>query len=141
MVGTSKNEQIFLCKLCDYTCSKKYNLERHLSTGKHDFSHDWKPLERAKRAKRGPPNLLKCDCGQSYETKSGMWKHKQKCTKKPYVLNDDKIDTNNNSIMNTETMSIQNIDTANLTQLFLETVKQDQDFQKQMFELFKPLVI
>jgi len=137
MDGTSKNEQIFLCKFCDYKCSKKYNLERHLSTGKHDFSHDWKSLERAKRAKRGPPILLKCDCGQSYETQSGMWKHKKKCTQKSELVNDEKIDKNNNAIMNTETMSIQNIDTANLTQLFLETVKQNQDFQKQMFELFK----
>jgi len=134
MDGTSKNEQIFLCKICDYTCRRKYNLERHLSTGKHIFSHNWK----SKRVKRATPNLLICECGQSYDTHSGLWKHKKKCLQNLDVLNNSvKPDKNNTAIMNTETTSIQNIDTSNLTQLFLETVKQNQDFQKQMFELVK----
>ena len=37
-VKTSKNEQQnFYCKNCDYSCSRKYNWERHLITAKHQM--------------------------------------------------------------------------------------------------------
>jgi len=127
---TSKNEQTFSCKFCDYTCSKKFNMNRHMNTGKHTSSHKWKSLERAKGA---TPKMLKCDCGQNYDTQSGLWKHKKKCAiQSNDFLNHEKKNTDTNECLNIEDM-----DKTHLTQLFMENIKQNQEFQKQMYDLLK----
>ena len=67
---TPKNEQIFECKKCKFICSKKSDFERHLNTLKHKN----KNLETEKT-----PQHICIYCNKKYKSKSGLWKHEQKC--------------------------------------------------------------
>jgi hypothetical protein len=81
---TSKNEHY--CEYCDYTCSKKYNWERHILTAKHR-KVTVGDEKRAKTSKNeqlflSPDNQTRyfCEyCNNSFISRNGIWKHKQKC--------------------------------------------------------------
>ena len=74
MKSRKKSQEIFHCKKCDYTSKNKYDFSKHLSTTKH------------KMVTNGNENgnfLLNhaCDlCYKSYKYKSGLSRHKKKCT-------------------------------------------------------------
>ena len=67
-----KDEQ-FCCTTCDFTCSKKSNYEAHLLTSKHI-----KSIKNNESHTQPIPN--KCSCGKEYKNRSGLWRHKKKCT-------------------------------------------------------------
>jgi len=74
----------FYCKKCDYGTSKKSNYETHIMSSKHSrmteddtggqSSANFKP-EFCHETK----NLFLCHCGNKYQYRQGLWKHKQKC--------------------------------------------------------------
>jgi hypothetical protein len=74
MKSRKKSQEIFHCKKCDYTSKNKFDFNKHLSTTKH------------KMVTNGNENgnfLLNhaCDlCYKSYKYKSGLSRHKKKCT-------------------------------------------------------------
>ena len=110
---TQKTQKHNVCNLCDFTCSNVYDYRRHLLTRKHknnvngnkmetlhvenyphdislDKNHDetlvsniWSGEKTQKNAK------YTCDCGKLFNTRCGLWKHKQKCCIEP-----NKLDTN-----------------------------------------------
>jgi hypothetical protein len=61
----------FSCKLCDYTCSKKYHLDQHNRTKSHKIAigNIWK--QKIVR--------FACHCGKEYKSRAGLWKHNTKC--------------------------------------------------------------
>ena len=73
---TPKNAA-FSCNICRFTCCKNSDWARHVSTRKH--------MHRVNGTKKEPmettftPPYI-CKCNKKYTTKSGLWKHKQKCT-------------------------------------------------------------
>ena len=67
---TTKNSQIFECKKCNFKCSKKGDLERHLQTQKHKRT----TLDYTKSAPH------QCRCGKIYKHRQGLWKHSKKCS-------------------------------------------------------------
>jgi len=72
--GNQKVAINFCCLVCDYTTSKKYNYDKHMSTWKHVSQSGGNEKKVAKVA------TINCDkCGFKYVTNSGLWKHKQKC--------------------------------------------------------------
>ena len=72
----------FFCKQCDYTCSSKFNYNRHLSTDKHLRIHN--------APKSEPPSNYTCTCGKKYKYSQGLSKHKKQCVNEQSL----KIDTN-----------------------------------------------
>jgi len=78
----------FVCELCDYTCCKKFNFDRHILSAKH-----LKATNGNKSATKTEQNEQKgaiycCDnCNKEYNDRSGLWRHKQKC--KPNEEDDD----------------------------------------------------
>ena len=84
-----KNEQIFskkgaikyCCESCDYITFRKANIDRHLSTGKHQrmTKEDNGGQKRAKGAKNEQFYRFICCCGKEYKHRQGLWKHKTKC--------------------------------------------------------------
>ena len=70
----------FVCELCDYTCCKKFNFDRHILSTKH-----LKATNGNKSATKNEQNEQKgaiycCDnCNKEYNDRSGLWRHKQKC--------------------------------------------------------------
>ena len=68
-----KNAENFKCETCNFSCSKKYNYDKHILTAKHIF--------RTNRTEKMPKNATayKCKCGKSYKSRSSLWYHKKKC--------------------------------------------------------------
>ena len=69
----AKRGKKYCCKKCDYSCKDKYNMRRHLASTKHQMVTNGNKNE----AKRG---TLKCKCGKVYKFRSGLSRHKKKCT-------------------------------------------------------------
>jgi hypothetical protein len=67
----------FHCIICDFKCCKKSNWLIHIKTKKHIHNANGTTLENAEIDKNAE---AVCECGKKYTTKSGLWKHKQKCT-------------------------------------------------------------
>ena len=69
-----KNAKNFYCEICDFKCTKKSNYEKHLMTRKHEMITN--------ENKKMPKNAkdFYCECGQIYKYKSGLSRHKKKCT-------------------------------------------------------------
>ena len=110
---SQKIPQEFCCENCDYYTSNKKDYEKHLLTLKHKRKSKGSVQEDEKS------HNYMCECGKTCKTHGGIWKHKQKC-------NYD-IDSNNDSIN----------DTALLTNLVIEVVKNNNELQKQCVELQK----
>ena len=70
---TSNTSKIFVCENCDFTCSKKGDYNRHLSTAKH------KNNQLETKITYFTSNHYICDCGNKYKNRAGLWKHKKKC--------------------------------------------------------------
>ena len=102
---TSKNEQkeqtVFFCKKCDYKCSKKYNYDRHILTGKHSRIHFGYILDtktsKNEQIKKDGHDFYKCECGKEYKYSQGLSKHKKICC---YTIYPSKnIETNDKDII------------------------------------------
>ena len=91
---SEQNEQkkvakTFSCSSCDYVCSKKYNLERHISTCKEKMMHKSSKMvtldeqnEQNEQNEQDKQNSkIVCKCGKTYKHKQGLWRHKQTCEK------------------------------------------------------------
>jgi hypothetical protein len=81
---------VFLCKNCDFKCSKKSNYINHVKTKKHIYRHNGNNLEMIFPKKNAENAEFICYCGKKYSTNSGLWKHKQKCKKD---IQEEKINT------------------------------------------------
>jgi len=67
----------FYCEKCDFKCSLKSDMSRHLSTRKHKSSVDGIKMELNYINLHS--NKHQCNCGKEYKSQSGLWKHQQKC--------------------------------------------------------------
>lgn len=87
-----KNEQIFYCEKCNYKCLYRSDWNRHITTRKHILSHDWKQMETNGNEKNEKIKEIYyvCEkCEKQYESRTGLWKHKNKC-----LNNNDLTDKN-----------------------------------------------
>ena len=80
-----KSSCVYYCEKCDYLCYKKYTYERHIASLKHINKM---PQKMDKNGQNGQMDKneeqknckFECVCGKKYKNKSGLWKHKNKCT-------------------------------------------------------------
>jgi hypothetical protein len=96
---SEENEEIkkhkpFSCLYCHYTCSKKYNLDRHLTTCKTKVSNMDNKInkfseENEENEEDENCGKFVCKCGKKYKYCSGLSKHKKKC--KPITPPNDNI--------------------------------------------------
>ena len=75
----------FICKICDYSCNKKFLLEQHFNTKKHK-SRSLETLETKNMKnmkfiiKESDSEQLTCNvCMKEFKSRNGLWKHKKKC--------------------------------------------------------------
>ena len=119
---TPKNPKKFGCKICDFfTCNKK-DFERHNSTQKHQILTN--DLQKTPKNPIPIPNNNfaihannVCDCGNIYKHRQSLFNHKKKC-----------ILTKNNLVVSENDQAI-NFD----TNVVLDLVQKNQEFQKEMF--------
>jgi hypothetical protein len=79
----------YICELCHYITSKKYNIEKHILTDKHKNFQNGN-MEMAKVATQNQDTGFNCsNCNFTFKTNSGLWKHSKKCkqTKAQMILN------------------------------------------------------
>ena len=65
------------CENCDYTCSKKFNWERHLSSYKHNMTLSDNLGEQ--KSEKEQVEYCCNNCDKKYKSRNGLWVHKKKC--------------------------------------------------------------
>ena len=63
------------CTLCDYKCSKTSDLTKHFSTRKHKMKQN----ETFLSPKLAEKPLCCKECGKPFNSRTSLWRHKQKC--------------------------------------------------------------
>ena len=123
---TKKSPKIpdFLCEFCQYITANKKDYSKHLTTSKHKkncFGNDFGDFGNEKSPKI--PKPFSCEkCNKNYNTKSGLWKHTQKCNSHiTYVTNNDV----KNEIINEKDGLIQLL------------IKENQEFKNLILEVCK----
>ena len=68
-----KNDNYFMCELCNFVCNKQSNLYKHEQTSKH--------INNLKRKCNNnySNEIFNCDCGKKYKFCSGLSRHKMIC--------------------------------------------------------------
>jgi hypothetical protein len=74
----------YYCEHCHYKCIKKYNWEKHLLTVKHQSATTSNNL--ATESGKSGTKMAKpycCEkCNKEYYDRTGLWRHKKKCSQK-----------------------------------------------------------
>ena len=134
---TPKINNKYYCEKCDFTCSKKSDYTRHLSTAKHKRSE----MDNEKTPKNATPYM--CSCGNEYNHASGLSKHKKKCT---YIQNSSKKETEVSEDMSKPTMENylklmkQNTELHEVVKQSNEIIKQQSGLMQQQMEVSKQQV-
>jgi hypothetical protein len=93
-----KGQQLYVCNYCDFKCCKKYSWDRHIITLKH-LKHTKMETNMGQKGQKGQLTIKHycCElCDKEFQNRSGLWKHKQKCSNNTYD-NDNNNDTNNDT--------------------------------------------
>ena len=114
-----KNPIFFCCEKCDYNTSNKKDFTKHTTTLKHKNNVNGNETEVLEIPKSLNNNSYICNCQKVFKTKSGLWKHNQKCKN---------INHTNNT------------DITSLTSLVFEVVKSNNELQKQNQEIQKQMI-
>jgi len=69
----------YYCEKCDYTCCKKYNWDKHLTTSKHNKATNDNNLATEKWQKVANKKLCCEKCGKEYNDRTGLWRHNKVC--------------------------------------------------------------
>jgi len=82
---SGKNGKVtYYCENCDYTCSKKYNWDKHLMTSKHynETKCNNCVTEKVAKVAKVAKSIYCCEnCNKEYNNRTSLWRHKQKCEK------------------------------------------------------------
>ena len=77
--------KLYCCEICNYNCSRKYNLDRHLATTKHSLllksdTLASKLVEKEQQTSVNNISKYQCEnCNKKYISRNGLWKHKKVC--------------------------------------------------------------
>ena len=86
----------FYCKKCNYKCVTKFLWNQHKTTLKHN-------RQRLATPKKTDDTSYVCEyCGKSYKQRSGLWRHKKKCSSKNSTTQNEiiKSEFDNNTLLN-----------------------------------------
>ena len=118
----SKNTRFWNCDSCDFKCSKKSYWDRHVITAKHLKLSNVNGNVSSEKIKQ---LIYECNiCFKIYKSRVGLWKHSKKCKeivelKKVKEMEEEKPEN----------------DIKMLTNIVLELVKTNTEFQKKMMEV------
>jgi len=126
-----KGQLNYSCEFCDFTCCKKYAWDRHVLTPKHIKSTIGN-AEATKKGQKGHLNTefkpICCEiCGKEYSDRSGLWRHRKKCTDDCENTN---INTNTNNPSDKELMCM-------LIKQNTELIKEHSDIKDMILEIVK----
>jgi hypothetical protein len=119
---TAEKRQEYICKECNFTCSKSNDWTRHIATVKHQN----RTVSNEKRAVQKP--LHKCsNCNKEYKAKNSLWYHMKKCpglvVKQPMQepLENKRIE----------------LDTSKSLEIITDLLRQNKELHEQVIEMSK----
>jgi hypothetical protein len=124
-----KISQNFKCAICNYTTSRKYNLDLHLNSIKHKNSllttNDNDSLVKISKS-------YQCqNCDKEFNDRAGLWRHNKKC----------KLEDCSNSYEKTDQITNEPADKDQLILMLIkqnsELIKETSDFKNIMMEVIK----
>ena len=68
---------LYCCKLCDYTCGLKQHMKQHILSKRHKHNV-FNTVENSVNEPKSK-NFI-CECGKEYIERTGLWRHKKICT-------------------------------------------------------------
>ena len=107
----------YICEKCNYKTDNKKDYNKHLLTGKH------KKVTSDNDMIIQIPTMLTCLCGNGYKHRSGLSRHKKKCTFENTSQNEIIPNTHNNTATTIDTQT-----------LLIEIVKQNNEFKDLILE-------
>jgi len=111
----------YCCKFCDYSTSRKSNIDSHLNSNKHNKEIN------GNKIKQKLSNFFECTfCNKIYKTNAGLWKHKNKnnCDKSSnYVENEKSNSLSTNITEKDELINYLMKESKELKSLVLEVLK------------------
>jgi hypothetical protein len=132
-VSQFKNNQItegkiknFYCECCDYLTSRKSQYDRHITTAKHQT------LQKSTKINNLVPESstsFLCNCGKKYKDRTGLWRHKKKCTTKESNDGEDEDQEDD-----------ENKNTPGENKIIMKLLKQNNELQTLLFEQNKQLI-
>ncbi len=118
----AKTSEIFYCKCCDYSTSRKYNYTLHLESVKHKNNalNNGNNICLAKNSK-----IYICsNCKKTYNDRAGLWRHKKKCSNHNDIDEDKEPNQIvNNSDKNDKLIEYLLNENKEIKELILEIVK------------------
>ena len=128
----SKVSDIFYCKMCDYQTPYKCNWEKHIVTEKHLYKNDkQKVSEKYFCDLCDYTTAYKCNWNRHIVTVKHLYKNDLTKTAHHNDVNSYSIIEDTSSDKNSES------DIVKITAMFLDSMKQNQEFQKQIFDMMK----
>jgi len=132
-----KVAQKYLCENCDYVTSKRNDFNKHVLTRKH------LQLTNVNTEETGFVALHACStCNKTYRSRVGLWKHTKTCVNAAEASEEKKAQSEKEDDTPSENIVIYKYeknenDINQLTNLVIEVVKNNSDFQKQMLDMCK----
>jgi hypothetical protein len=122
----------FYCDICNITCCRNSEWIRHIETTKHKINKNGEIGNIL--ATSVTPN--KCECGKQYKDRTGLWRHKKKCSFEFVLPSNENINKEENDISSELILSIiqQN---QEFKDLLIEQNNKNLELQKQMLEICK----
>ena len=118
----NKHPLLYICELCNFSCSNKKDYNRHLHTAKHI-----RMTNNDKNTSSLP--IFLCECGKQYKYRQGLHYHKKNCNK----LNEEYTKDINDS----HSVQIAPVSNPVDSSLVIELLKQNQEFKELMIEQHK----
>jgi hypothetical protein len=116
----------YLCKTCNYICSKQSDYNKHLITSKHKKNYKWITNNNENSPMSTKNQVFYCECGKKYKYRQGLHKHKKTC-----FINQGEICKEDNVVIHNSNVS--SIDKADITQKLIDLiVTKNQDFMKEL---------
>jgi uncharacterized C2H2 Zn-finger protein len=115
----------YRCDMCDYITMSKKDYTKHTNTIKH--KNNVLATKSTEFVPKNPSHVLSCaNCNKLYKDKTGLWRHKKKCS---MTNQSDDIQLNSSSIPSSHSSS----EDMQMT-LILELVKQNQEFKELLIQ-------
>ena len=131
-----KEQPKYVCKTCDYVASTKFNWDRHIKTEKHLLQKKGKTRKKEEQNEQNEQNdeivVEKhiCEvCDYTTECKYNWARHIK--TEKHYKKQKEHDDKKQPASKHSES------DLLKITTMFLESMKHNQDFQKEIISIIK----
>ena len=122
-----KSSKKYVCKSCDYTTVRESQYDRHLMTAKHK-----KLTSLTKKVPKSSKQFICESCDKCYQSRVGLWKHKQLCS--------DAMDVSYNTVdklaLQSSEMTIQTTEYNTV----IELIRQNQEFKELIMEQNKQLI-